>query len=422
MSRFSCPSVGLELGMLFRKARHVLWIALGVAIALHGSLSQVIGLREQKSVVKPLTTQFIKRQPRLTKPLEMKKHPKPRRRRLQRKMVSVKARVDRQQVSNIVQPSEMIERLTRPSVGMSRITVLQSTEMEPEAWAQSIQGAKEPKHQVSLALEMLDIDALDTGEYHAMIVQDPYDKKSISGFFHLAVAYARSATIEENNYFPDLQALPNIVQAINKYTDIEADITDAFPLDSKELFKTPFIFITTHSNFDLTKSEALNLGKYMVAGGFVFADDCLPRIGSSGDLALRRMFKDALVAVGHEYGPDWDFERLPKAHAVYHCFFDFTAPPIGNDYHVGARGGGAPIGGGGPPGVGGPYPFLHGVTIDGRLVGIMSNKDIGCAWNDWPNQNPPRSNLRQLQFGVNLVIFALTQEGSITHRVMDTVR
>jgi hypothetical protein len=28
---------------------------------------------------------------------------------------------------------------------------------------------------------------------------------------------------------------------------------------------------------------------------------------------------------------------------------------------------------------------------------------------------------RQLQFGVNLIVFALTQEGSITNQVMDSV-
>jgi len=32
-----------------------------------------------------------------------------------------------------------------------------------------------------------------------------------------------------------------------------------------------------------------------------------------------------------------------------------------------------------------------------------------------------RDNRRRLQFGVNLLVFALTQEGSITNRVMDTV-
>jgi hypothetical protein len=31
-------------------------------------------------------------------------------------------------------------------------------------------------------------------------------------------------------------------------------------------------------------------------------------------------------------------------------------------------------------------------------------------------------NTRQLQFGVNLIVFALTQEGSITHRLMESVR
>ncbi len=391
-----------------------------IAAAFHVSATKLSVLEVRRETVKPLTTRFVKRKPRLTKPLELKKRPRPRNRPMKRQLISVKVKVSAKSVSFAHQPLKVLECMTRPKGSVSRDIGFDKIELEPGIGLAETCVSKEPEKKVDISLEMLDIDALDTGDYHAMVIQDPYDKKKISGFFHLAVAYSRSATIEEDNYFPDLQALPNLVRTINKYTDIRADITDAFSLDSSELFKTPFIFMTTHGNFNLTKSEALNLGRYLISGGFVFADDCLPRIGSSGDLALRRMFKDALAAVGHEYETDWVFEKLPKDHPVYHCFFDFSAPPVGNDYHASGKQSHA-TGGGGPEAVGGPYPFLHGVTIDGRLVGIMSNKDIGCAWNDWPRENPPRDNRRQLQFGVNLVIFALTQEGSITHQVMDSV-
>ncbi len=59
--------------------------------------TQMGSFREDQRTVKPLTTKFVKRQPRLTKPLEMKKRPIPKRRHLQRRMISVKARVNRQQ-------------------------------------------------------------------------------------------------------------------------------------------------------------------------------------------------------------------------------------------------------------------------------------------------------------------------------------
>ena len=420
-ARFECASSNLRLRMLLGRTRRLLWGCSALGIGAHLALTLIAGTEAEQKVAKPLTTQFVKRQPRLTKPLELKKRPAPRRRTVQRKMVAVTARRTQGGTSTAFAPTQALGGLARPRAEVARGIAAERALGEPETLAGVVEGAKEAANRVDMSLEMVDVEALDTGEYHAMVIQDPHDKKKIRGYFHLAVAYSRSATKEENNYFPDLRALPNLVEAINRYTDIRANIADAFPLDSGELLKTPFIFVTTHSNFDLTKSEAEGLGKYLTRGGFLFADDCLPRIGSSGDLALRRMFKDALLAVGYEYGTGWVFDKLPKDHAVYHCFFDFDAPPVGNDFYAGGRGR-APSGGGGPEGVGGPYPFLEGVIIDGRLVGIMSNKDIGCAWNDWPYQSPRLSNTRQLCFGVNMVIFALTQEGSVTERVMDEVR
>ena len=58
------------------------------------------------------------------------------------------------------------------------------------------------------------------------------------------------------------------------------------------------------------------------------------------------------------------------------------------------------------------------VTIDGRLVGIIETGDYerfvaGASGAD---------GTRHKQFMVNTVIFALTQEGSITNRVMDAIR
>ena len=71
-------------------------------------------------------------------------------------------------------------------------------------------------------------------------------------------------------------------------------------------------------------------------------------------------------------------------------------------------------------GVDAPYDYLEGVTIERRLVAIVSVKDLEGAWDWWP-ERAGIDNTRQLQFLVNLIVFALTQEGSITNRVMDTV-
>jgi len=125
--------------------------------------------------------------------------------------------------------------------------------------------------------------------------------------------------------------------------------------------------------------------------------------GSVADVALRQAVKDALATQGLIYGKDWDFEILPNDHPIYHSYYDFDGAPFGavNIPHHGF----------------GPQP-AEGVTIDGRLIVFYTNMDYGCAWNYWSNINPTIS----FQFGVNTIVFALTQEGSITKRIMNNVK
>jgi len=66
---------------------------------------------------------------------------------------------------------------------------------------------------------------------------------------------------------------------------------------------------------------------------------------------------------------------------------------------------------------------LEGLEVDGRLVALLSGKLISGGWRfgdhpwtkDWDAKRP-------LQFAVNMIVFALTQEGSITHRLMESIR
>jgi hypothetical protein len=88
MSRFGCACVSLSLRGLPVRMRRAMCVELGLSVVGHLSLSGCRGLAEEQRVVKPLTTQFIKRQPRLTKPLELKKLPKPGHRQIRRKMVA----------------------------------------------------------------------------------------------------------------------------------------------------------------------------------------------------------------------------------------------------------------------------------------------------------------------------------------------
>ena len=415
-SRFFCPSVSLELRALRNRGRRLLWIALGLALGAHIALTQWRGLMDEQKTVRPLTTQFIKRRPRLTKPLELKKRPRPKQRRMRRKMVAVKARTERQQTTTTLLPVEIIGQLTRPEASLSRTVSFEATALEPGALAQAIESTKEAKQMVDMSLEMVDIAALDTGEYHAMVIQDPNDKQNIRGFFHVAIVYSRSM---RERSFHDLdtrqrRAILRLVEAMNRYTQIKTDVLGYYTFDSDEFLKTPWIYALVRRAFKLTVSEAANCGRYMTGGGMVFIDFVL----RADEPSSRKMAVDALATQGLAKAKDWHWETLPNNHPLYHCFFDFPeGPPVGcywKSY-------------GGSEGARMPWGYLEAVMLEHRIVALLGDQRYANAWGDWGREGVSSTYAvldptRPLQFGVNLLIFALTQEGSITRQVMDRVQ
>ena len=415
LSRFICPSSDLDLGQLIQNAWKVLVISISLAIAAHLSLTQWRGLAGEQRMAKPLTTQFVKRQPRLTKPLELKKRPRPKRRSMRRKMVAIKARVDRQHVSTRINAPRMLQSLARPSSLVARSASSSSVVVEPSTFAQSIESTKEAKNTIDTSLEMLSVDALDTGQHHAMVIQDPRDKRNVRGFFHLHPVY--SVSMRERSWHSidsrALRALVNLADFMNRYTDIKVDIAPAVTFDSSELFKTPWVYATSHERtkgFQITSSESVNLGRYLISGGFIFTETVSRTgdrvIGTAWEIALRQMLKDALGSQGVTYERDWTFEPLSNTHPIYHCFFDFSKAPPG--IGIGMHRGIAP-------------DYLEGVTLGSRLVAIVSLKRYFYLWNNDARASLGLDPTRPLQFGVNVLVFVLTQEGSITQRVMHSV-
>ena len=107
-SRFVCASSALKTRSLLRKSRRAVWTCLGVGAAVHLSLMRIVGPEAEQKAARPLTTQFIKRQPRLSKPLELKKRPEPKQRHMRRQMVSVKAKLKRGEKAAGFHPSRML--------------------------------------------------------------------------------------------------------------------------------------------------------------------------------------------------------------------------------------------------------------------------------------------------------------------------
>jgi hypothetical protein len=286
---------------------------------------------------------------------------------------------------------------------------LEATDLEPQYVAQGVVGRKEAERVVDTSLEMLELDALDTGQYHAMVIQNPTDKKDIRGFFHMAIAYSKSMRDQDWHGFISRKAaaIRRLAEAMNAYTNIKTDITHNVAFDSPDLQKIPWVYSASHVSFEVNYRDARSLGQYMMLGGF-FSADSDNRAQDSGNAALRELIVEALRTQGFEYGKDWTFEDLPSAHLIYHCYFDFDQAPQAKALTMDTS----------------RWKDLEGVEIHGRLVATISALWLWHAWGDWGRVDGyvGLDPTRVMQFGINMIIFALTQEGSITNRVMDVVR
>jgi len=207
------------------------------------------------------------------------------------------------------------------------------------------------------------------------------------------------------------RAVINLKEAVNRYTNINAKVDRHLFIDSEKLIETPFVYITSTSAFELTEIERANFGTYLRNGGFVVVDNGTPLFEhGKAEASLRQLLRDSL-------GPDAKFLPIPNDHPLYHCFFDFDdGPPQGAEmegmvntassggrtvsYHINLR-------------MTAQVFYLEGIWLKNRLVAIYSDKGYAVRWKDMSN------NIPQLKMGVNMVVFALTQEGSIAQQKME---
>jgi len=421
MGRFDCPSSKLSLKSIASRTRRAFWVALILAAGAHLSLTQVRMAGEKAGAVKPLTTRFVKREPRLVKPLELKKRPRPKPRPMRRKVVMVKAKISRGEMfRSAALPFKVLDNLAKPKGSFSKRVHFSRPSLEIESYSGALISAKEPESRVDMSLEMIDIEALDTGKYQAMVIQDPRDKKKIKGFLHLVLIHVQ--TISEmagHNIVHTDAGIAKLIKALNDWTGIKADIVRQDTFDSPETLKTPWIYITSFRPFELSNIEYEAVGKYITSGGFLFCDEHIMVSQASYvsvPEAFKRMFREGFESRGLVEGRDWEFGNVPDSHPLFHCYYDFDGPPIGYTWPSIAD-----------------YPIYHeepliGVFWGDRLVGIITRRSYVAPWYGvgWALGHPDDASQvgqrkRALEFGINTIIFALTQEGSITHQVMQMV-
>lgn len=161
-------------------------------------------------------------------------------------------------------------------------------------------------------------------------------------------------------------------------------------LDSKDIFKYPFLYVSEPGFMDLTGKETTNLRDYLNRGGFVMFDDFRGR-----DLTnLRQQMKGVF--------PEREMVRLDVSHPVFHSFYDIDSIVMDPPYRD-------------PPGaldrfLGG-NPEFWGMSDDkGRLIIIANqNNDFGEYW-EWVDRGemPFKPAAMSVRLGINYLFYAMT--------------
>ncbi len=317
----------------------------------------------------------------------------------------------------------------------------------PQMRAGALAGTRQGADEIDLSVELMDVQALDTGRHRAMVVVDPHDRRKLKGFLYMSGVY--SPSIERAEYseqakniqvrwyhqmprrLVERRMLQGLADKMTAQTQVHVEVRDAVRLDDPQLLQVPFVLMTVNTPFDFTASEAANLGAYLTGGGFLFADIVSMLWDNYRDdqldiPAMRTLIRASFQAVGYQEWKDWKFRRLAITHPLYHCFYDVNSLPRGmRDMHFIVGGQDYP-----PP----TPDYLEGIVVGEQLVGVYSMRGYADFWAgigretvDWSLANNAinHSSLFSAEeplvynLGVNLVVYALTREGSLARQLVD---
>ncbi len=184
-----------------------------------------------------------------------------------------------------------------------------------------------------------------------------------------------------SDWYNDPSAEVNLLNFVASHTTIKTDPKYLFvDAASSDIFNYSFLFATGHGNMRLTEKEVKNLREYLLKGGFLYVDD---------DYGLDKYFRREIKRVF----PKKKLVELPFDYGLYRKPYKFPYGPPKTHKHNGKR------------------PQGFGIFINGRLaVYYTYESNPSDGWVDPEvHKDPPEKREEALKFGVNLVLWALTQ-------------
>jgi len=248
-------------------------------------------------------------------------------------------------------------------------------------------------------LLLLAVGALaQPGDKPRIEIPEPTRKRpseNASAFTLTVVKYQLAA--KNRDSFP--LAISELVAYFRQRTEVETPIySNELPLHSERIALSSLLYMTGNDAvLQIGDTEKKNLGDFLRNGGLLYAEEIRQSGAESGltgqdvgvmgtpfDRQFKALMRDPLV-LGSQ-GARW--EKIPSTHPLYRSYFDFPdGPPMA----------GAP---------GGNVFDLEMLQLRGRPAVIFSDLNISWYWGD-PLAD---SRDRGLQFGCNLIIYAMTQQ------------
>jgi hypothetical protein len=120
------------------------------------------------------------------------------------------------------------------------------------------------------------------------------------------------------DWYADPSSLPNLVREVRRRTGLPVcDTIATVEILDDRLFRFPFLYMTGHGDVHFSQKERLRLRKYLLGGGFLWADDCYG-MDKTFRRELAAMFPEnplAEVAASHPiYSSKYPLPGLPKIH------------------------------------------------------------------------------------------------------------
>jgi hypothetical protein len=145
-----------------------------------------------------------------------------------------------------------------------------------------------------------------------------------------------------------------------------------------DFFNYPFVYMNGHGTVRFSDAEAARLRQYLLAGGFLFADD---------NYGMDESFRREVARVF----PDRPLVEVSFRHPIYHSFYDLPGGPPKVHEHDGKPAQG------------------FGIFDGDRLIVFYTyQSDIGDGIEDPEvHKDPPEIREQAMQMAINTVVYAL---------------